>query len=118
PYAIQQDKKEQIVHEYLKRRGGLNNPLVLPTIGADAPWHYRNNIQFHIAPNGRLGFMAAKTNRVIPIDECHILTPPVESLWRELDLELDDLEEVTLRAGVQTGERLAALRLDSHEAPT
>jgi 23S rRNA (uracil1939-C5)-methyltransferase len=117
PYALQLEYKAQIVREQLQRIGGLNNPPVLPAMGADEPWHYRNNIQFHIAPNGRLGFMAAKSNRVIPIDECYILAPPVESLWRELDLELEELEEVALRAGVQTGERLAALRLDSDEAP-
>ncbi len=116
-YEMQLEYKSQIVREQLQRLGGIAEPPVKPTIGMGEPWHYRNNIQFHVAPNGKLGFMAIKSNRVIPIDECHILTPPVEALWRELDLELEDLVEVTLRGSAQTDERLVALRLDSDEAP-
>jgi 23S rRNA (uracil1939-C5)-methyltransferase len=117
PYALQLEYKTQIVREQLSRIGALAAPNVLPAIGALEPWHYRNNIQFHVAPDGRLGFMAARSNRVVPIEECHILTAPLESLWRELDVDLPELVEVSLRAGVRTGERLAALRLDSDEPP-
>src|SRR2546421_10169447 len=67
PYALQLEYKAQIVREQLSRIGGLAAPTVRPTIGAREPWHYRNNIQFHVAPDGRLGFMAAKSNRVVPI---------------------------------------------------
>ncbi len=117
PYPLQLEYKTQLVREQLTRIGGLSDPVVHPTIGADDPWHYRNHIQFHVDDEGRLGFMAAKSNQVIPIEECHILEPPVESLWRELELDLPELEEVALRAGINTGERMAALRLRGDEAP-
>ena len=117
PYALQLQYKTQIVREQLARIGGIHEPLVYPAIGADDPWHYRNHVQFHLTREGRLGFMAAKSNNVVPIEECHIMAPPVEALWRELELDLPDLVEVALRAGIHTGERLAALRLESDEAP-
>ena len=116
PYALQLETKTQIVRDQLARIGGIPDAPVRPAIGADEPWHYRNHIQFHVAPDGRLGFMAARTNAVVPIDECHILAQPVEALWRDLEIELPDLEEVVLRASVRTGERLAALQLASDEA--
>jgi 23S rRNA (uracil1939-C5)-methyltransferase len=117
PYELQLQYKTQIVREQLIRIGGLTDPLVHPIIPAPNPWHYRNHIQFHTDDTGRLGFMATKTNTVIPIDECHILNEPVEALWRELDVELPDLREVALRAGSHTGERMVVFQLDSDEAP-
>jgi len=115
PYALQLEAKTQIVRDQLARIGGIADAPVQPIIGADDPWHYRNHIQFHVAPDGKLGYMAARTNEVVPVEECHIIAPAVESLWRELELELSDLDEVILRAGTATGERLAALRLPSAE---
>ena len=117
PYDLQLQYKTQIVREQLMRIGGLAEPLVHPIIPAPDPWHYRNHIQFHTDAQGRLGFMAARTNAVIPIEECHILSEPVESMWRELELELPDLVEVALRAGVNTSERMVVLRLASDDAP-
>ena len=117
PYALQLQYKSQIVRDQLARIGGIHEPLVYPAIGADDPWHYRNHIQFHLSRERRLGFMSAKTNFVVPIEECHIMEPAVEALWRELELDVPDLREVALRAGIHSGERLAALRLDSDEAP-
>jgi 23S rRNA (uracil1939-C5)-methyltransferase len=117
PYALQLQYKTAIVQEQLTRIGGLTDPLVHPTIPAPNPWRYRNHIQFHTDDEGRLGFMAAKTNTVIPIDECYILSEPVEALWRELDVGLPDLVEVALRAGIHTGERMVVFQLDSDEAP-
>ncbi|MBI5880309.1 MAG: class I SAM-dependent RNA methyltransferase [Chloroflexi bacterium] len=116
PYAQQLETKTQIVRDQLARIGGIADAQVHATIGADDPWHYRNHIQFHVAPDGKLGFMAARTNEVVPVDECHILARPIETLWRELELELPDLDEVILRASAGTGERLAALCLASTEA--
>ena len=116
-YAQQLAYKTRIVREQLQRIGGLRDPLVHPTIGPDEPWHYRNHTQFHLTRNGRLGYMALRSHDVIPIEECHILEPPVEQLWRELDVELPDLDEVALRAGVHTGEQMVVFQLKSDEAP-
>jgi 23S rRNA (uracil1939-C5)-methyltransferase len=116
-YAQQLTYKTQIVGEQLQRIGGLRDPLVHPTIGPDEPWHYRNHTQFHLTRDGRLGYMALRSHDVIPIEECHILEPPVEQLWRELDVELPDLDEVALRAGVHTGEQMVVFQLKSDEAP-
>ena len=116
-YAQQLAYKTRIVREQLQRIGGLRDPLVHPTIGPDEPWHYRNHTQFHLTRDGRLGYMALRSHDVIPIEECHILEPPVEQLWRELDVELPDLDEVALRAGVHTGEQMVVFQLKSDEAP-
>ena len=116
-YDRQLEFKTQIVREQLQRLGGLSDPLVHATIGMDEPWHYRNNTQFHLTGDGRLGYMALRSHQVIPIEECHILEPPVWDLWHELDLDLPDLNEVMLRAGINSGEQMVVLSLDGDEAP-
>ncbi len=116
-YRKQLEYKTQIVREQLQRIGGLSDPLVHPTISMDEPWHYRNNTQFHLTRDGRLGYMALKSHAVIPIEECHILEVPLEQLWRALELDLPELDEVALRVGANTGEQMVIFRLNSDEAP-
>jgi 23S rRNA (uracil1939-C5)-methyltransferase len=99
-YPAQLAAKTVILQEQLERLGGIKDPLILPPVPSPSPWNYRNHVQFHLTPQGRLGYEALHSNRLLPIRECHLPEAPINQLWPQLDLEpLPGLERVSLRAG-------------------
>lgn len=98
-YPAQLEFKQQTVIEQFTRIGGFTDPPVRPTLPAPAPFRYRNQVQFSLTPAGRLGFQAAGSNRVVPVSECHLLSPAVNELWGHVSIEsAPELERLTLRA--------------------
>jgi len=99
-YPEQLAAKTAILRDQLERIGGLKDPALLPAVASPSPWNYRNHIQFHLTPQGKLGFEAHRSHRVIPIRECHLPEAPINQLWPQLELEaLPGLERVSLRLG-------------------
>jgi 23S rRNA (uracil1939-C5)-methyltransferase len=101
-YPAQLVYKADVVRDQLARLGGLDGVPVHPTRAAGEPWEYRNHVQLHAAPAG-LGYVSADNQRVQPIRLCLIMHPLVAELLDELDLALEDLERLSLRAGANTG---------------
>jgi len=65
------------------------------------PWNYRNHVQFHVTPAGRLGFQAPRAEAIIPIQECHLPEAAINQLWPQLDIEsIPGLDRVGVRLGV------------------
>lgn len=103
-YPTQLAAKTAILRDQLQRIGGVKDPDVQPAVPSPAPWNYRNHVQFHLTPQGKLGFDAYHSQRVIPIRECHLPEDPLNQLWPQLDLEpLPGLERVSIRG---TGEEM------------
>ena len=105
PYADQLLAKQSILREQLQRLGKVVDPPVEPCIPAASPWNARNQLQFHLDPAGRLGFIGhpqaeGGDRQVLPIQECHLPEPALSDLWPRLQLEaIPGLERVGLRAG-------------------
>lgn len=111
-YPIQLKSKAEIVRSQLERLGGFEDPPVETIIASQSPWNTRNHLKFSLTPDGRLGFNAPGSNRVVPIDECHLPEPNLASLWPRLDLEtIQGLKRITLRTGIE-GERMLILHGD------
>lgn len=83
-YESQLRWKEQFVRESIERIGKISEPQILPILGAPEPWNYRNRIQLKSDFEGKLGFFAAGTHRVVPIQECLIADKRLNSRLREL----------------------------------
>ena len=67
-YTKQLTLKEKLVRDNINRIGGLNNVIVLPTIGMDNPWHYRNKVHLQVGrKNNRtvLGFFAEGSHMLV-----------------------------------------------------
>jgi 23S rRNA (uracil1939-C5)-methyltransferase len=108
-YATQLRVKSEILDSQFQRIGGFSQPPVNETVPSPSPWNYRNQLQFSITPEGRLGFMAAGTELVIPIDECHLPLPDLADIWPRIEVEAaSGLQRVTFRVGVE-GERMILL---------
>ena len=82
-YAAQLKLKTQIVTDALTRLGGLTDIEVLPTLGMDDPWRYRNKGSFPFGEcdgSAVFGFFAARSHRLIPLTDCPIQDARIVSI--------------------------------------
>jgi 23S rRNA (uracil1939-C5)-methyltransferase len=113
-YEAQLLFKREVVADQLSRIGGLEVD-VEEAIGAAEPWRYRNHVQFHITPEGYLGFLTADTNQIVPVEECLIIDPLLDDLWETFDMRWPQLYRLSLRCGSATGDTMAIFELEAYQ---
>jgi 23S rRNA (uracil1939-C5)-methyltransferase len=117
PYEKQLVAKTEILRDQLTRIGKIEYPPVVPMVASPSEWNYRNHVQFHLTEDGKLGFINAAGNTVIPISECHLPSSSINSLWSQLEFDADmDISRVSLRAGTDD-DLMLVLESDSPETP-
>lgn len=117
PYEAQLKAKTDILRDQLQRIGKIENPLVQAMVGCPTPWNYRNHIQFHLTNEGKLGYVGANGNTIIPITECHLPNEVIDSFWPQLEFEADaPIDRIALRAGADD-DLMLILESDDLEAP-
>ena len=83
------------------RRIGRIEPKVLPVIGMENPWGYRNKAVLHRDTNGKMGYYREKTSDIIEFPECLLISATMNKrlkvLKELLGLEYKELKSVTLR---------------------
>ena len=100
-YEDQLQIKTEVLRDQLNRIGKIENPPIQPMVPCPQPWNYRNHVQFHISPDGRLGFQAPRADAIIPIEECHLPEQAINQLWPQLDIEsIPGLDRIGVRLGV------------------
>jgi 23S rRNA (uracil1939-C5)-methyltransferase len=117
-YPAQLRFKTEIVADQLARIGKITDPIVHPTLPDRSGWAYRNHAQFHPVPDGGLGFQAAGSNQTVAVDECLVLHPLLSDLYAALDLDLEGLLRLSLRAGVATGDRMLIFEMEDDLPPS
>lgn len=120
-YERQLAFKEEKIRNQLKRIGGFEEPPVLPAIGMEHPFGYRNKAQFPMGRNkeGRIitGFYAGRTHSIIETPRCYLGSPVNEEIlqiimgWME-EFHIQPYDEEGHRGLVRhvlirTGERIA-----------
>ncbi len=116
-YEAQLTYKRQILRSQMTHLAALPEVSVAPVLGMDRPWNYRNHAQFSLDEEGGLGYLAARSHRVVPIEECFLLHPFLEDILAALSLELPTLTRLTLRAGVNTGDLMVIFETEEDEIP-
>ena len=116
-YPAQLEAKREIVQDQLTRLGHLSNVTVRDVIGMTEPWQYRNQAQLYAAEDGRLGIKGGATQQVAGIDACPLFHPLIDELFSALDLDVEDLHRVSLRASVQTEEHMLIFETVGNWAP-
>ena len=84
-YKEQLAAKTEIFLECMRRIGGIKN-LPSPDIVAAEEFGYRHRAQLNVDTQGNTGFFARRTNSVVPVRRCPLLTGPLNTL-------LDDCSE-------------------------
>lgn len=75
--------KQTQLREALRRLGGMAEPAVEEMIPSPEPYGYRNRITVHVR-EGRAGFYAAGSNRVVPVEKCLIASSEVDLGFKDL----------------------------------
>lgn len=107
-YQAQLQWKASIVAGQLRHLGQITDALLDPIVAPGPPFAYRNRMTFHVA-DGRGGLYRVRSRELVPLSACLLLTPLLAELYPRL-VDLDGVRELTLRAGVRTGELLALVK--------
>lgn len=88
--------KHQLVLENLQRVGGLDPAsFSLEDVASGPAWNYRSRVRFHVdLPKKEIGFLAKKTNTLIPIDYCPVLVDELNEVLHEKQGILDTARQV------------------------
>lgn len=109
-YARELDLKRNMVKETLMRLGGIEAE-VLPIIGMEDPYRYRNKVVWHTGMvNGKMqmGFYREGSHDLIPLGGCTLIHEDMEQVQNSLAANLSGLEvqpgtEISLRRSSWTG---------------
>jgi len=101
-YADQLKLKQEVILEQFSRVPGFSEQKLRDIIPSPNEFHYRNNVQFSVDVNGKLGFQAFGSNQIIPVDNCHLPGKQILQTWKMLDLEqFPGLKRIHIREGLQ-----------------
>jgi 23S rRNA (uracil1939-C5)-methyltransferase len=101
-YGHQLETKINILRDQFLRIAGIKDLPIEAMVPSPSPWNYRNTVQFHLTPEGKLGYQAASSHQVIAISECHLPEAILNETWPVLDFEaIPGLERLELRTGAE-----------------
>jgi 23S rRNA (uracil1939-C5)-methyltransferase len=109
--SLQRLWKRQTVIGQLEHLGRVTNPLVHDIVAPSTDLHYRNRMDFHVV-DGRPALYRERSNDLVALDECLLLAPPIQDIFDRM-VDLGDIERLTLRCGVRTGDVVIVVHGDS-----
>lgn len=116
-YTAQLQAKQSALRDQLERIGGLQQPQIKEPVPAPQPYNYRNHVQFHLTPEGQLGYHRPRSKETLAVRECHLPEPFINEVWQRLEFEPGSgIERVGLRLGIED-ELLVTLESANPEPP-
>jgi len=116
-YEEQVRLKQEVVRDQLARLAKLTDVRVNPVVRMDDPWEYRNHAPLYPAPDGGLGIQSSFRPEVVAVHACPLFHPLVQDAYDMLDIEMEPIHRITLRAGTRTGDQLVVFETTQEEAP-
>jgi 23S rRNA (uracil1939-C5)-methyltransferase len=117
PYSLQLTAKRDILRDQLTRIGGIQDPPMEAVVPSPKQWHYRNNVQFHLDTEGRLGCQERRSNKVVPMQVSLLAEEPINEIFPLLKFDPGSgIERVSLRADAD-GDLILILESENIETP-
>ncbi|MBM6828850.1 23S rRNA (uracil(1939)-C(5))-methyltransferase RlmD [Anaerotignum lactatifermentans] len=133
-YEAQLRFKTKKVRDHLERIGGFSGVEVLPALGMEDPWRYRNKAQFPVGGKTgepEIGFYAKRSHRIIDTPVCMLqnevndrIVKIVRTFLAEFELPLYDetihrglVRHILTRIGRHTGEIMVCLVVNGKKLP-
>ena len=134
-YEAQLAFKQNKVRQHLRRIGGFSNIEVLPVIGMEQPWEYRNKFQSPVGQDksGRLiaGFYAQRSHRIVETPHCHLGSPVIDQIRRLVLAHMEKyripayneethsgtVRHILARHAAATGEWMVSLVINADKLP-
>ena len=85
-YQRQLEEKRKILEDAVTRIG-KTAPEIDPVIPSPDIYGYRNKTRLRFTADGRIGYFAAESHKLIEINNCPILSPKINSFLPQLKLE-------------------------------
>ncbi len=108
-YEEQLAQKVNIVREALRRTGRIARDTI--EIEPSAPLGSRARAQVHRDGDGRLGYMGAGSNRIVPVDTCPIVARPIDGVFDGSVRVPENLDRFTV---FSNGDSVATEGIDDH----
>ncbi|HEX9969050.1 MAG TPA: TRAM domain-containing protein, partial [Acidimicrobiales bacterium] len=99
--------KRDVVVDALRRVGRVTSPPVVDSVLSVPASGYRTSVRVGVV-DGRAGYRMRHSHDLVAVEGCTVAHPLVEELIRQG--RFDGCDEVVLRAGARTGERLVLAR--------
>ncbi len=134
-YEEQLRYKERKIYGNITRIGGFTDVPMLPVMGMDEPWRYRNKAQFPwgLDKEGRpvAGFYAGRTHAIIGCEDCLLGVEENKEVLKRIKAHMEryhlaPYEESThkglirhtlIRKGFQTGELMVCQVINGNQLP-
>lgn len=134
-YEAQLSFKKRKVESSLRRIGGLTDIQVLPVIGMENPWEYRNKCQVPVREDAsgriQMGFYAGRSHRIVETPHCFLADPVNERILALVRSHMEGLRirpyneqtgkglvrHVLIRRAMSSGEILVCLILNGKKLP-
>ena len=134
-YSAQLKYKQKLVRDNLARIGGITDCEVLPVIGMENPFNYRNKAQYPVGRNkdGKvvIGFYAGRTHSIVDYTQCAIGAPEnaqilekIRTFITENNISIYDeqshkglIRHILIRTGKHTGQIMVCLIINGKTLP-
>ena len=134
-YSAQLKYKQKLVRDNLARIGGITDCEVLPVIGMENPFNYRNKAQYPVGRNKEgkvvIGFYAGRTHSIVDYTQCAIGAPEnaqilekIRTFITENNISVYDeqshkglIRHILIRTGKHTGQIMVCLIINGKTLP-